>query len=615
MIVVDSVHSSAMEALLKAAREMDSVEEMVGLCALIKLLPLAHKTFVRLIVGQLIEQETRPDAADPLVDFVGQDASKADSLSKQPLDKLITLLCFLKPDHPPSLRHALSTAVQQAYHHPGGSSKLLHQLVTMASIHPAFCDKDRETFAIWAASAVGAVTFPMVIASSTGEAVVPLSPSASLGTISPRSLSPMNSSLSHASLSPQNSAGSSGIGEGPAEQPPGKENAKLPFHAPLQAAVSDTAAIVRRTMSLMPPGRMNGGDPLHRSLSSSPNQEERMGGSRLDLNGSCSSMLNAEPFIHVPQPGMKDVPGWLKTLRLHKYCSLLANKTYEELIGITEAQLEAWNVTKGARGKIALSIQKLRDRPEELRQYAQQLHDPAQLTTVLAEVRNMLGTPIKMTTSPIRDLEKIVSMDQIPSNDIAARITFLVKKAAALRLSGAAIPQPEDDTSAVLLQITDRCLHHEAFYSSLRSVLQSIKHNLHLHLRPNSFQGHRKLTKCYTASGHSSSFDNRANGVGQPEFFGNGAEGRFRPLTATASVPAHRPLQRMYAVKGPATPASPIDPDKLLKPAKIPVGRTKSAPLSEMESNLWFDGLYPELETLTLSVTEHALDSFEHTSY
>lgn len=32
--------------------------------------------------------------------------------------------------------------------------------------------------------------------------------------------------------------------------------------------------------------------------------------------------------------------------------------------------------------------------------------------------------------------------------------------------------------------------------------------------------------------------------------------------------------------------------------------------LPEVESNLWFDGVDPDLESLTLSVTEHALDSF-----
>ena len=37
-----------------------------------------------------------------------------------------------------------------------------------------------------------------------------------------------------------------------------------------------------------------------------------------------------------------DVPLWLKGLRLHKYCTLLAGKSYEELLSVGEAQLEAW---------------------------------------------------------------------------------------------------------------------------------------------------------------------------------------------------------------------------------------------------------------------------------
>ena len=61
-----------------------------------------------------------------------------------------------------------------------------------------------------------------------------------------------------------------------------------------------------------------------------------------------------------------DVGVWLKSLRLHKYSPLLCNLTYEELLALDEVTLEAQGVTKGARHKIVLSINKLKERYSQL---------------------------------------------------------------------------------------------------------------------------------------------------------------------------------------------------------------------------------------------------------
>lgn len=37
----------------------------------------------------------------------------------------------------------------------------------------------------------------------------------------------------------------------------------------------------------------------------------------------------------------KDVPAWLKSLRLHKYATLFSTMTYDEMMSLTEEQLEA----------------------------------------------------------------------------------------------------------------------------------------------------------------------------------------------------------------------------------------------------------------------------------
>ncbi|PSN56961.1 hypothetical protein C0J52_10865 [Blattella germanica] len=80
--------------------------------------------------------------------------------------------------------------------------------------------------------------------------------------------------------------------------------------------------------------------------------------------------------------GMRDVPAWLKSLRLHKYAQLFAQLTYEEMLGLTEEQLAAQGVTKGARHKIIISIRKLKERYNTL-------------SLVLEELKGILISPIK----------------------------------------------------------------------------------------------------------------------------------------------------------------------------------------------------------------------------
>ncbi|EPB68698.1 hypothetical protein ANCCEY_12210 [Ancylostoma ceylanicum] len=81
---------------------------------------------------------------------------------------------------------------------------------------------------------------------------------------------------------------------------------------------------------------------------------------------SCSPPLTP-PALELLKPGMRDVPAWLKSLRLHKYTSLFAELSYEEMMTLDEAELERRNVTKGARTKILQSIQKLYSRSADLR--------------------------------------------------------------------------------------------------------------------------------------------------------------------------------------------------------------------------------------------------------
>ena len=90
---------------------------------------------------------------------------------------------------------------------------------------------------------------------------------------------------------------------------------------------------------------------------------------RRDSSSSNSSIgqLNSQNVMNVVQPGMEHVPQWLKYLRLHKYTDLIMSMSYAEMVELTEEKLEALNVTKGARRKIAMSMQKLSERPKLLK--------------------------------------------------------------------------------------------------------------------------------------------------------------------------------------------------------------------------------------------------------
>ncbi len=84
-------------------------------------------------------------------------------------------------------------------------------------------------------------------------------------------------------------------------------------------------------------------------------------------------------------------------LRLHKYANLFSSLTYEELLNITEEELELKNVTKGARHKLLLSIEKLRNRPKILKALEKDMIEEGFncLKQSLIEINNMLSTPFK----------------------------------------------------------------------------------------------------------------------------------------------------------------------------------------------------------------------------
>jgi len=100
----------------------------------------------------------------------------------------------------------------------------------------------------------------------------------------------------------------------------------------------------------------------------------------------------------VPGSGMEEVPKWLKSLRLHKYQSLFARLTYDEMLSLDQNKLR--DVTQGARNKIIENVQKLRERHQDLVNIENELNKnndlkSKQLGEYLQKMKVIIQTPMR----------------------------------------------------------------------------------------------------------------------------------------------------------------------------------------------------------------------------
>ncbi|XP_055719853.1 protein Smaug homolog 1 isoform X3 [Salvelinus fontinalis] len=194
-----------------------------------------------------------------------------------------------------------------------------------------------------------------------------------------------------------------------------------------------------------------------------------------------------------------NVPAWLKSLRLHKYAALFSTMTYDEMMLLTEQQLESQNVTKGARHKIVISIQKLKERQNMLRCLEKDVLEGGNLRTPLAELHQMILTPIKAVASdeslpssttqqPLLSLEGKSSAAPgshlapgggegetgatlIAEGDIPGQFTRVMGKVCTQLL----VSRPDEENISSYLQLIDKCLLHEAFTETQKKRLLSWK--------------------------------------------------------------------------------------------------------------------------------------------
>ncbi|XP_058838619.1 protein Smaug [Topomyia yanbarensis] len=155
-----------------------------------------------------------------------------------------------------------------------------------------------------------------------------------------------------------------------------------------------------------------------------------------------------------PNVGMSGIAHWLKSLRLHKYVWLFSNLTYEQMLDMNEEYLASLGVTKGARHKLVLCIQKLKERYGVLVQMEKDLlatgGTKGQLTVMFEELTGLVLTPIKPTGLDRKD-------------DIPGQFMKLFDLIGSILLARPVCGSQEEEYLNVYTWLLERALHNEAF--------------------------------------------------------------------------------------------------------------------------------------------------------
>lgn len=395
-----------------------------------------------------------------------------------------------------------------------------------------------------------------------------------------------------------------------------------------------------------------------RSMSLSSEHAPLSPQSSLASSGSSSETHLDEPrnSFNTEGSGMKDVPSWLKSLRLHKYSHLFAHMPYEMMLNLTEEQLESMHVTKGARHKIVLSLQKLKDRQNTLKMLEKDIVEGGSLKSAATELKNMLTTPIKMYMQGMQSLDEqsntnltncsdesvlpilsngdADSGQAISEGDLPGQFIRVMGKVCTHLLVSS---RPEDEHFNSFLVLIEKCLNHEAFNAIQKRRLLTWKQQVQKAWHPlpprrldgrhnrnrwsNQFNGSFP-TEVTPASSQNSSFPV----INRPH------RSSYQYQQTRISVKQQQPVVMGSLFQSPSRNNSGISStlyskrpslQELLKP-HVTLQRTKSAPVRENQicqftkSAPESPGLDPDitncLESLCLSVTEHALESIGEVS-
>ncbi|KRY84383.1 Protein Smaug -like protein 2 [Trichinella pseudospiralis] len=194
-----------------------------------------------------------------------------------------------------------------------------------------------------------------------------------------------------------------------------------------------------------------------------------------------ANAVNFEPA----EEAMRDIPQWLKMLRLHKYTPLFSKISYDDMMTFSEEKLEALGVTKGARKKIVLSIEKLKQRAKTLKQLEKEgFYQSGSLRATLNELKCICLSPIRCYYPPNDgetefDQEKIEGFESLPDeiddDNIPAHFTRILGKICTQLLVTSEI---EEDCVQICTEIMEKCANHPAFTEAQKKRLSNCRHEL-----------------------------------------------------------------------------------------------------------------------------------------
>ncbi|XP_028147988.1 protein Smaug homolog 1 [Diabrotica virgifera virgifera] len=96
-------------------------------------------------------------------------------------------------------------------------------------------------------------------------------------------------------------------------------------------------------------------------------------------------------------PAMKSITSWLKSLRLHKYSWVFNNLTYSQMVNLKEESLQSIGITKGARHKILLSVNKLKERGVMLMELETEVMNGGDLNVALKKLKSVVQSPLQIS--------------------------------------------------------------------------------------------------------------------------------------------------------------------------------------------------------------------------